>query len=484
MRLSVAFIAVLVAVPPGLIAASATRAHAQAQSWHATINAEGAVTDNVFAAPNDGSRQADLFFQVRPGFLYTRGSPRAIQELAAEAEIIHYVLNGKYPSVTGRGSWRSFYLPSPRTEVITGFGGGTGVLTALSTQAPADQTQVQLQPIGRVTLVQGDANEYLSYVVSREYRAYQSLFARFDQTNDHADERGTVDMPMDPTILTSAEAGFGVGAERTWVNDAIAFEVGGSVQRFQRNAPDGAFQGDRLDRQLAPRIRGQYRHDLSRRKSLAADAGIVMIIPYGTDPDHPDEVRKRGIFPVAGVTYALSEYWGRAGLQVRRDVTPSTFIAQNTVNNSATASAAIPLTQIDGSSRRAPHYVLLGTAALQRTQIIDPVSSKLLSSVTAGRLDLGILYTPRAGLSYGLRYELLIQTGDAQAEQPVTGFYRNTLYLTFGYRYPEKVVARVPKKRAGGAVRADRKDMQPVGAEPVIPDVTEQSDTGDAEEDR
>ena len=47
----------------------------QASSWHATVNGETAVTDNVFAAGNDGDRNGDLFFQLRPGL--ARSATRA-----------------------------------------------------------------------------------------------------------------------------------------------------------------------------------------------------------------------------------------------------------------------------------------------------------------------------------------------------------------------------------------------------------------------
>ena len=35
------------------------------------------------------------------------------------------------------------------------------------------------------------------------------------------------------------------------------------------------------------------------------------------------------------------------------------------------------------------------------------------------------------------------------AGMTVTGFFRNTIYATVQYRYPEKIAARVPTRRAG-----------------------------------
>jgi hypothetical protein len=45
------------------------------------------------------------------------------------------------------------------------------------------------------------------------------------------------------------------------------------------------------------------------------------------------------------------------------------------------------------------------------------------------------------------------------------------------------VIARVPKRRPGQGVRADRKDLVPFGAEPIIPDIIETEGT-DAEDER
>jgi len=53
-------------------------------------------------------------------------------------------------------------------------------------------------------------------------------------------------------------------------------------------------------------------------------------------------------------------------------------------------------------------------------------------------------------------------------------FFSDTLFFTFALRYPDRVVATVPRQT--DSVRADRKDLAPVGAEPVVPDPTEPSE--------
>lgn len=456
-----------------------TPAAAQSTSWHATVNGDVAVTDNVFATPGN-ARNGDLFFQLRPGFLFARNAPRMIHDFTAEAEIVHYAFNSRVPSVSGRGGWRAFFLTGPRSEVITSVNVGTGILTSLSSRLSADETMINLAPVGKVTFQQADANQYLSYVASREYRLSQTLFGRWNRTDDNASD---IDPLLLSTTVESAEAGFALGAERAFRDDAVSVEIGASVQRLERIAPETAAMGSRLDRQLNPRGRAQWRHDINRRLSTSLDGGLQLVYPFGIDPYNPDDRRRRGYFPIIGAQAAITEVWGRATVSLRRDVAPNLFIAQNSVNTSAAIAAAVPLPWLDDTRRRAPKLVGLGSFSIQRTQLIDSVTSETASSIGAARLDAAVMYSPRPGVSYGVRYELMIQTGDDQADlMQIRGFWRNTIYFNFSVRYPDQVAGAVPKRRAGNAVRADRRDLGTVGAEPVVPDLTE-GDGGEGEGD-
>ena len=80
--------------------------------------------------------------------------------------------------------------------------------------------------------------------------------------------------------------------------------------------------------------------------------------------------------------------------------------------------------------------------------------------------------SPNPGQTYGLRYELVYQTGDEAAQRTAPAFIRNTLYVTFSLRYPARVAGEVPKRMKG--MRSDRKDMLPSGGEQIIPDVLEE----------
>lgn len=463
-------------------------AAAQNTSWHATASGDVAVTDNVFAAPSEEGfdRDGDLFFQLRPGLIFTYNSPRMIHDLSAELEVLQYALNSRVPSVQFRAGWRGFWLPGPRSEVITSVNGGTGILSALGSRLTPDETMVNVQPVGKVTVKSADASAYASYTATRELRLSQTLFARWSETDDNVDEIST-DPLAEATITKSADAGIGLGIERAFRSNALSLELGGSVQRFERIAPmnAGPGLGSRQDQQLSPRARAQWRHDINRRLSLSVDGGLVFVIPFGTDPYNPDDDRKSGMFPIVGGAFSVIEAWGRATMSLRRDVTPNLYVAQNTVNDQATIAVAMPLPWLDNSRRRQPRLVGLGSIGITRTQLIDSVTSEAQSTIGAARVDLGAAYTPKPGFTYSLRYELQYQTGDDNAVgMPIKGFWRNTVYFSFNIRYPDRMAGAVPKRRAGNAVRADRKDLVPMGAEPVIPDIIEGEGDGEGGDER
>jgi hypothetical protein len=260
----------------------------------------------------------------------------------------------------------------------------------------------------------------------------------------------------------------------------LGISVGASVARLERQAPSGAMFGNRLDRTVSPRASLVYRRDLDRQWSFGADAGVVYVRPFGTDPYNPTEERRSGWFPIVGAQVAINDVWGRGALAVRRDVAPNLEIAQQTVNNSATVSAAFPLPWLDDSRRRAPKLVGLTSLGVVRTQLIDSESGETRSSIDAARVDAAVSYFPRPNITYTLRYEGQFQRGDSLLADSV-GFYRNTVYFTFAIRYPDDVAALVPKRRANQSTRADRSDQSPIGAEPVVPDLVEEGDEGDGD---
>lgn len=444
---------------------SAHTARADHASIHATGSGDIAVTDNVFAAP-DGSRESDMFFQVRPGILFAYDAPRMIHELTAELEILEYIQNSDQPSLNFRGGWRGIFTPGPRSEVSLGLDGGTGKVSALTARQTPDQTTVAVVPTGEVSVQQANASESASYQTTRETRVSQNGLASFASTDDGL---GTTDQ--------SYTASFLVGFERTWKSDSLGISAGVSYLHLEHHAPMGALLGDRLDQQVNPQLTANYRHDFSTNWSASADGGVVYVNPVGTDPFNPmDTTRNAQLYPVAGVQGSYTDLWGRASLSARRGVSPNLLIAQNTVNTGVVAQLSVPLPWLDDSRRREPKLVAAGTIGYEQTELIDNTTDFTAGIFDVFRVDVGVAYSPRPGMTYGLRYEFLHQTGDASATMVVPDFTRNTLFFTFAFRYPDRLAVAVPRQRATS--RVDRSDLSATGEEPVVPEAVEDTEHG------
>ena len=437
-------------------------------SYHATATSDVAFTDNVFSERR-GSQDGDLFFQVRPGVRFTYGVPRMIHDLDVEGEVTQYALHSEEASVTGRAGWRALFLPGPRSEVLVSAEGGSSVLSALSARASPDQPVVEIRPLGNLYARSASATQYASWIASRDLRLSQGLYARASETDNRE---------ADPLIITSAEAGARIALDRYFRRHALTVELGASVLRLERDAPMADPIGSRLDRQINPRARVAWRHELDRRVALGVDGGLVYVIPFGEDPANPGrELRDPALYPVVGVSADITDVWGAGRMSLRHDVSANLFLGQNTVNDTAVISAAMPIAWRGGGRRRQPRLVGLGSVSVTRTQLVDPFTSDpftsdLQSSIGLARLDVGFMYAVRPGFTYGVRYELMVQTGDRTAQMPITGFFRNTLFVTFKLRYPEDLAAQVPKRRANTG-SSDRQDLVPIGAEPVVPDLIE-----------
>jgi len=438
-------------------------AHADSTSWSLTANGNVAATDNVFAVARDNNPEFDLFTQVRPGMLFAYNSPRFINELTAEVEFLEYALHSDRPSVTERASWKGFVLPGPRSEMLLSVDGSTGQMNALSSRSTPDQTgPTILPPTQAVDVYQASANEYGGWTATKATHLSETGFVRWSATDDQ------LAMPTKTGVI---EAGGQFGIDYAWKHDSLALEAGGSYLKLDRDAAAGVMPGSLHQRQANPRAIVSWRHDFDKAWSAAVDGGGIYVHPL----DHVG--RRDAPFPIFGAVLAYTETWGRATLSARRSVTPDPYLAVDTVNESVITQVAMPLPWLDDNPHaRMPKLVGLASVGVERAQMLDPLTDAFNGEVYDGRIDAGAAWTPRPGQTWGLRYEFVYQHGDSSGAIPTTSFFRNTLYLTFALRYPDKVAAQVPRRTQ--SVRADRKDLAPVGAEPVVPDPTEQLQEG------
>ncbi len=442
----------------------AAPAHADDASIHATATGTVATTDNVFATPTQ--RDGDIYMQLRPGVLFAYDAPRMIHELTVEAEVLEYVFHSDTPSLSGRVGWQALFLPGPRSDALVSVNGSTGVLNAITSRTSSDQASIGVVPTGAISMDSADASEQVGYQAGKHVRTTENVFARYLLTDDNMG-----------TTVHSGDIGTNLSLERTWIRDTLALIVGGDVLRLERRAPPnlvGPLVGSVLIQQANPRAAVQWRHDFDRRWSMTADLGATLVNPYGTDPYNPTTAPlQRTLQPTATALVAYTEVWGRASLSVHRVVAPNLLIAENTVDTAGIAQVALPLPWLGNDSLAQPKLVGLGTFGVERTELLDATSSQLVGAFDVVRLDATVAWTPRPGQTWGVRYELIVQHGDTTAAMLVPSFYRNTLLVTFQLRYPERLRTRIP--RSGDSVRSDRRDLGPLGGEPVVVDPAEET---------
>jgi len=459
---------------------SAPVAYADNLDFYGTANGSVATTDNAngLEAGKPGKR-GDVFSDIRPGFLATYYAPRMIHELSSEVDFLYHIATAR-PTVTFRAGWKAFFIPSPRTEATLNADASKGQLNALSASAsPLTDDVTSVLPPGRVDIESVTGSQNFSWVASEGSRVWQRSFGRFGTTLDEA-------AGLEDVTTTSWEAGVALGLDHTLRHDNFVFEIGGSYVHMEKLDPSSRQMGSRLDRQWNPRSVIVWQHDIDKKWSSNIDVGGVYVVPTGCstnpndptgpcvpDPYNPTQTRNNGFFPVFGGVAAYTDVWGRAQVAARRQVTPNLFIAQNTQSDSLTITAAMPLTIFDkDSNKEQPKVVGIGNAGIESTRLIDPTTGNLTSTFHVARIDFGVGWSPRPGQTLGLRYELTYQNGTtAEADMVVPEFVRNTFYFTFSLRYPEDILVKVPRRNQ--SVRADRKDLAPIGAEPVIVDPTE-----------
>ena len=307
----------------------------------------------------------------------------------------------------------------------------------------------------------------LAHTLSQAWRISEALAAHYTGTNDTQSTR----------THSGAFSGH-VGSEYSWRGNSASLELGVEFLYLERYAPNLAPgpDGSRLTREFNPHATGALRHDFTRYWSGSVSAGLQYVHPIGTDKFNPGDKPQGGLFPLFGVQLAYADIWGRLTLSGSRTLAPNLFIAQNTETTSALAQLALPLPLFDDSRRREPKLVALGTIGFEHTRLIQAdlgASSMVAAAFDVFHADVGLGYTPRPGFTFGLRYEFLYQTGSMSALALISQYQRNTAFFTFSMRYPDRLAIAIPKRQS---VRADRKDLAPIGEEVVVPDNPNEGD--------
>jgi hypothetical protein len=437
-------------------------AHADEWSLHLLGNGTAAWTDNVFSAPDEPivvdpptpdaapGREADFYYQVRPGALFSYETPRMVHELGYDLEANFYQDHGDAGSLTHRAAWRGFFLTSPNTEVNAGASYSMGDINSLVSRDQASQMQQGGRPGGNVEFVQADLTQHFSYQVSRPLRLTQGALGRRFETKDDFN-----------TESTGMELGGSLGIDRAWRDDSLGLVVSSTFVQLERRTPEAVPDADPEVYDVvgddSMNMQGilSWRRDLGRHWSSLLDGGVTAIVPL----DDGDELVLQ---PTVGGQLAYFPNWGSASLQVRRSVAPNLYLAQNTITDSAIASAWLPLPWLT-SDPALPRLTIQGSAGASRTQLIDLGTGDIESGLTVLSGDVAIAYTPMSSVAFSIRYQHIRQNADdMQLMQTNFDYTRNTVMITAYARWPDRLAGEIPQRES---LRVDRSDTTPVGEE-------------------
>jgi hypothetical protein len=433
-------------------------AHADEWSLHLLGNGMAAWTDNVFSAPDEPviegapEREADFYYQVRPGALFSYETPRMVHELGYDLEANFYQDHGDAGSLTHRVGWRGFFLTSPNTEVNTSASFSTGDINSLISRNQANQGGQATLPGGNVEFVQADVTEHFSLQVTRPLRLTQGALARRFETKDDFN-----------TTSTGMEIGGSLGVDRAWRDDSLGLVLSTTFVQLERRTPETVPDDDPSaydvagDDSMNLQAVVSWRRDLGRHWSSVIDGGVTALVPL----DEGDELVLQ---PTVGGQLAYFPDWGSASLQVRRSVAPNLYLAQNTITDAAILSAWLPLPWLT-SDPALPRLTFMASGGAQRTQIIDLENGEIADGLVMLTGDVAVAYTPMNAIAFSVRYQHIRQNADDMTLLPMQtnfDYTRNTVMITAYARWPDRLAGEIPQRES---LRVDRSDTTAVGEE-------------------
>ena len=422
------------------VAGTVSKASAGGFSLAATVRGQVAATDNVFSAPDEPAvgapgRESDVFFQIRPGLLATFETPRTINEAVADVELTEYAKHTDAWGVSYHANIRNFFLISPRTEMTSTVDGGYGQLNALTARDPTTTGAVVVLPAGNIDFRSGSVGEILAHSVNESFRVNQTAVIRYLESLDSTNAK-----------TSTLEATATLGGDHLWKANALGLTATASYLSFGHTLNTVFSTINEAELQLAAR----WRHDLSAQWNVSADGGMAALIPL-------NDGGTESVFPVAGVSLSYFPVWGAASLSLRHGVAPNLFIAENTVNDTATVTGTLPLPWGDP---KAPKWSVQTTLGAQRSQLIDTTSGAITSNFDVFSVDAALIYAATPAWAVSLRYQYIYQGTDTAAVAQALGFTRDTLLLSVVGRWPEQVAVKVPNRTS---MRVDGSDLTPVG---------------------
>lgn len=436
-----------------LLGGRVATAAADEYSLHLTGQMQAAATDNLLSAPEDSvppepEYVSDIQYQFQPGALLTYATGRAVFQGSYQLEANLYQKRDDASSLQHSFGIDGFFLTSPRTELTTNLRYQTGVLSSFATETMAADGEFVLSPSGNSEFQSAEINEILAFTATREMRLSENFRYRRFSTTDLSSDVHTVGEGQELMLSTTADRGFR--------ESAISLMTGASLSIM--GGHDDVTEDTGTTKQINANAIASYRRDLGPRWTAMGDFGLTAIIPL--------DVVIPSYQPTVGVQLGYFPLWGSAGASLRRSVAPNLTVRQNTINDTANVHLSLPLPWLADDPAQ-PKLTVGASAAASRTQLLDLDTGDPTGEYYVYGGDLAVSYQLMEGALASLRYQYINQSvgevGMVEGETPVVFDYtRNTLMLSVGGRFPNRLAAEMPQR---DSLRVDRSDATPVGEE-------------------
>lgn len=436
-----------------LLAAAPELAHADPYSVHVEGVVAAAWTDNtnnrpeVVDEPGQTLPEAGFFTQLRPSVLFTYETPRSMHVSAANLDINLYETEEPGNSYNGALVHNTLLALSPLTELGLGATLGFGRVDPLSA-ALAGQADQAGQIQGDTTFVSLGVNQSARRQINADLRLDQSFSINHVDTNQ----------PGGESAADSVSAS--LGADRTWARTSAGVVSSVSYVGIDQSGNDST--------QLIANLSANVRRDLDIDWSVSAAAGLGFIYIV-EQPDPPNEesfaptptgsLTVNYLRPVGPVTAALSATVGHA-------ITPNLLLGNVTNTSSGTLTGAIPLPWFRRGQE--PTVVLSSSAGAAHSRpTLGGGDQPTWNSYNANG---AVSWAVQDGIAVSLRYQYArIDVNDYDPAMEVAGniqppveFFRHTVLLEVGGRFPTREAAQLPDRTPR---RVDRSNERPISGD-------------------
>jgi hypothetical protein len=458
-----------------LVATVAPRAHGKG-SLQGTAEVGVGATDNVFNAPypNPGQSPAcdpetaptppgclatqplprfkDVFFELRPGIVFTTGAARAVQQLGYNFAADLFVKHPQGNSYTNTINWAGVFLPSPKTELLLALQSQQGRSNTLNLQSAANATDVQIQRLQSTNTTyfsQSATQSLLDHITDRWSFAQALAFNAF--------------IPIDPrTIADNYSTTLDLGGERLFKIDAIGLDLRSQYIVYGETVTIDPGTNMRtpnpVQHQLINSLTARWRRDWTRFWSTEAAIGPLeaSILSAGSNVSRKPQWQP---YALAAVRYTRER--GNGELRYEHNALPSPLSGSTYAIDAVTLRAVVPFPE---KSR----VTLALTAGYNHGQLLltDPSLTPAggVAQPTAEVLlgDLSLSWQALTWLGVFARYEVNRQWGHASdLGSRLPDIFRNLGLIGVTAVYPTQAAAQVARTPG---LRIDRADT------PLIPE--------------